>query len=58
MILADPERNLPHTCNVLLGDEQIELNLSSIRDAHGTHLGVMATWALVTTGCTASSGFS
>ena len=47
-LLADRERSLPHTSIVELGDEQVELNLSSIKDESGTELGVMGTWALVT----------
>ena len=47
-MLADPERFLPHTAQIHVGDEIMELNVCAIRDADGTYIGAMATWSLVT----------
>ena len=47
-MLADPDRYLPHTAVIPLGDEFMELNVSAIRDTDGTYIGSMAAWSLVT----------
>ncbi|MCX6519720.1 MAG: hypothetical protein NTZ21_03550, partial [Actinobacteria bacterium] len=47
-MLGNPDQYLPHTAVIPLGDEFMELNVSAIRDANGTHIGAMANWSLVT----------
>ncbi|MFY9675637.1 MAG: PAS domain-containing protein [Terriglobales bacterium] len=42
------DRNLPHTANIHLGEETLELNLSAIYDAKGEWSGTMVTWAVIT----------
>ncbi len=46
-MLSDP-RNLPHTAKIQLGDEILELNVSAIRDSHGTYVGPMVNWEVIT----------
>ena len=47
-LLGDPDRFLPHSAEIRVGDEIMQLNASAIRDAHGTYIGAMATWSLIT----------
>ena len=47
-LLGDPDRFLPHSAEIHVGDEIMQLNASAIRDAHGIYIGAMATWSLVT----------
>ena len=47
-ILSSPEQYLPHSAQIHIGDEIMDLNVSAIRNAHGTYIGAMATWSLVT----------
>ncbi len=46
-MLADPSR-LPHTANIKVGPETLNLKVSAIRGADGGYLGPMLTWAVVT----------
>ncbi|TCZ56296.1 methyl-accepting chemotaxis protein [Roseicella aquatilis] len=46
-ILADPDR-LPHRARIRLGEEVLDLEISSIRDAAGRHVSAMVTWSLAT----------
>lgn len=46
-ILAD-ERNLPHQANIELGDEVLDLMITSIRNAANEYIGAMVTWDIVT----------
>ena len=46
-ILADP-RNLPHSARIKAGPETLDLRISAITDEHGTYIGPMLTWALMT----------
>ncbi|MFN8024592.1 MAG: hypothetical protein U0Q03_23895, partial [Acidimicrobiales bacterium] len=47
-LLANPEQYLPHTAQIHVGDEIMELNVAAIRDADGAYIGAMATWSLIT----------
>lgn len=47
-MLASPDQYLPHTAQIQVGEEFMELNVSAIRDADGQHIGTMATWSLIT----------
>ncbi|MBO1326031.1 EAL domain-containing protein [Acetobacter sp. TBRC 12305] len=46
-LLADP-RNLPHRARIRLGDEILDLMISSITGTEGDYIGPMLTWSLVT----------
>ena len=46
-LLADPS-NLPHSANIQVGDEILDLNVSAIRDGDGNYIGPMLTWSIVT----------
>lgn len=46
-MLADP-RNLPHTANIHLGNEILELNVTAIRDSLGNYIGPMVNWEVIT----------
>ncbi|MCU0818677.1 MAG: methyl-accepting chemotaxis protein [Beijerinckiaceae bacterium] len=46
-MLADTSR-LPHTANIRVGPETLNLKVSAIRSKEGTYLGPMLTWAIVT----------
>ena len=46
-MLADP-RNLPHTANIHLGNEILELNVTAIRDSQGNYIGPMVNWDVIT----------
>jgi len=46
-MLADP-KNLPHTANISLGPETLQLLVSAIYDASGTYTGPMLTWEVIT----------
>ncbi|MFO0951956.1 MAG: methyl-accepting chemotaxis protein [Isosphaeraceae bacterium] len=46
-LLADP-RNLPHTAQIRLGPEYLNLLVSALLDQNGRYLGPMLTWELVT----------
>jgi methyl-accepting chemotaxis protein len=46
-ILADPA-NLPHRAQIQLGDETLDLLVSPLYDGHGTYLGPMVTWEVIT----------
>ena len=39
---------LPHTAQIAIGDETVELTISSIHDSTGTYIGAMTTWSVVT----------
>jgi methyl-accepting chemotaxis protein len=47
-LLGSPEQFLPHSANIQVGPETLELNVSAIRDVEGTYLGAMASWSLIT----------
>jgi methyl-accepting chemotaxis protein len=46
-LLADP-RNLPHEEVIQLGPESLKLLVTAILDQHGTYVGPMLTWEVVT----------
>ncbi|WP_166443706.1 methyl-accepting chemotaxis protein [Rhabdaerophilum calidifontis] len=46
-MLADTSR-LPHTANIRVGPETLNLKVSAIRSKDGTYLGPMLTWAIIT----------
>jgi methyl-accepting chemotaxis protein len=46
-LLADP-KNLPHNARIKLGNETLDLRVSAIMDDHGTYLGPMVTWSVLT----------
>ncbi len=46
-IIGDP-RNLPHTANIDLGPEKLQLNISAINDEDGSYIGPMVTWEVIT----------
>ena len=46
-LLSDPS-NLPHTANIRLGDELLELNVEAIVSDDGTYFGPMVTWSVNT----------
>jgi methyl-accepting chemotaxis protein len=46
-MLSDP-RNLPHTANIRLGDEILELNVTAIHDSMGNYVGPMVNWEVIT----------
>jgi methyl-accepting chemotaxis protein len=46
-LLADP-RNLPHEAIIRLGPESLNLLVTAIVDHHGTYVGPMLTWEVVT----------
>ncbi len=46
-LLAD-SRNLPHTAEIKLGDEILELLVTSVNDSQGRQVGLMLTWSVVT----------
>ncbi|MGD9793080.1 MAG: methyl-accepting chemotaxis protein [Acidimicrobiia bacterium] len=41
--------NLPHTAQFPLGDEWVDLTAAAVRDSAGQDIGVMVSWAIVTT---------
>ncbi len=46
-LLSDP-RNLPHTAQIQLGPEILELNVFPIYDSNGSYFGPMLNWDLIT----------
>jgi methyl-accepting chemotaxis protein len=46
-LLADP-KNLPHNAKIKLGEETLDLRVSAIMDDHGTYIGPMVTWSVIT----------
>ncbi len=42
------DRNFPHTANIRLGEEILELNLAAIYDSKHEWCGTMVTWAVIT----------
>jgi methyl-accepting chemotaxis protein len=40
--------NLPHTAEIQLGDELLELNVTAIRDTDGDYAGPMVNWEVIT----------
>jgi methyl-accepting chemotaxis protein len=46
-ILSDP-KNLPHTAQIQVGPEILDLLISPIYDANQTYLGPMVTWSIIT----------
>ena len=46
-LLSNP-RNLPHSANIKLGDEILELNVAAITNKAGDYLGPMLSWSIVT----------
>ncbi|MEM8985726.1 MAG: methyl-accepting chemotaxis protein [Pseudomonadota bacterium] len=46
-MLADP-KNLPHTANIRVGPEILNLRVSAISGADGEYLGPMLTWSIIT----------
>ncbi|MEL7028422.1 MAG: methyl-accepting chemotaxis protein, partial [Pseudomonadota bacterium] len=45
-LLADPS-NLPHTANIRVGPEVLNLRVSAITDERGAYLGPMLTWSII-----------
>ena len=46
-LLADP-KNLPHTANIRIGPEHVNLLVTAILDRQGQYLGPMLTWEIIT----------
>lgn len=46
-MLAD-KNNLPHRAKIKLGTEWLDLNVAAIVDNHGSYLGPMVSWSVVT----------
>jgi len=46
-ILAD-EAQLPRRADIQVGPETLDLLVSAIRDSHGSYIGAMATWEVIT----------
>ncbi len=46
-LVGDP-KNLPHSANIQLGTETLELNLSPVFDQKRNYIGAMVTWAVIT----------
>ena len=46
-ILSNPN-NLPHSAEIKVGNEVLDLLVSPIRDENGTYLGPMVTWSVIT----------
>ncbi len=46
-ILSDP-KNLPHSAQITLGDETLDLNVNAVNDKDGHYIGAMLTWEVVT----------
>jgi len=46
-ILSDPS-NLPHTANISLGDELLNLRMCAVSDSDGNYSGVLLTWQVIT----------
>ncbi len=46
-LLADP-KNLPHTAQIQLGPETLELRVSAILGSQGEYLGPMVSWEVIT----------
>ena len=46
-LLADP-KNLPHSAIIELGDEKLDLLVSSVTDRDGKYIAAMLTWSVVT----------
>ena len=45
--LANP-KNLPHSAEIRLGPEIMDLHVTAVRDADGNYVGPMVTWNLIT----------
>jgi len=46
-LLSDP-KNLPYQAQIQLGEEIFDLNVAAINDAHGSQMGTMVSWVMVT----------
>ena len=46
-LLADP-KNLPHSANITLGEETLELLVEAIFDAKGNYVAAMLSWSVIT----------
>ena len=46
-MLRDP-KNFPHTAQIQLASEVLELNLNAVQDQNQVHLGYMVTWSIIT----------
>jgi len=46
-MLADPS-NLPHTANIQVGPETLELNINPVMDQNRNYLGAMVSWSIIT----------
>ncbi len=46
-LLSDPS-NLPHRAVISLGDEELDLEVTAMRDASGAYIGPMVSWSLIT----------
>ncbi len=46
-LLSDP-KNLPHTANIRIGPEHVNLLVTAILDRQGQYLGPMLTWEIIT----------
>lgn len=45
--MLDGDKNLPHSANIKLGDETLELNISAIYDNNKKFIGPMVTWSVI-----------
>ena len=46
-MLSDPS-NLPHTANIRVGPETLQLHVSAITSEDGSYMGPMVTWSVIT----------
>ncbi|AMV28041.1 Methyl-accepting chemotaxis protein II [Gemmata sp. SH-PL17] len=46
-LLGDP-KNLPHSANIPLGTETLELNVNPVFDEKRNYIGAMVTWSIIT----------
>ena len=46
-LLSNPD-NLPHSANIVVGEETLELNISAVYDARGNYTHAMLSWSVVT----------
>ena len=46
-LLGNPQ-NLPHTANIMLGEEHLKLLAAAVNDRDGNYIGAMLTWSVTT----------
>lgn len=46
--MLSKESNLPHSANIVVGGETLELNISSVKDRTGNYTHAMLSWSIIT----------